>query len=115
MLFISLLFSAICKAPSDSHFAFLHFFFLGMILIHVSCTMLAKAVIQGPFRAHTEQADQPSESSQAPLGIPQPSQIEYRQQVALDLKSLCNQRSALMPLQNFSRMHNQAKRSKIRI
>ena len=26
----SLLFSAICKASSDSHFAFLHFFFLGM-------------------------------------------------------------------------------------
>ena len=29
----SLLFSAICKASSDNHFAFLHFFFLGMILI----------------------------------------------------------------------------------
>ena len=28
----SLLFSAICKASSDSHFAFLHFFFLGMVL-----------------------------------------------------------------------------------
>ena len=25
----SLLFSAICKASSDNHFAFLHFFFLG--------------------------------------------------------------------------------------
>ena len=29
----SLLFSAIYKASSDSHFAFLHFFFLGMVLI----------------------------------------------------------------------------------
>ena len=29
----SLLFSVICKACSDSHFAFLHFFFLGMVLI----------------------------------------------------------------------------------
>ena len=31
--FTSLLFSAICKPSSDNHFAFLHFFFLGMILI----------------------------------------------------------------------------------
>ena len=33
------LFTVICKASSDSHFAFLHFFFLGMILIPVSCTV----------------------------------------------------------------------------
>ena len=39
LLFISLLFTAICKASSDSHFAFLHLFFLGMVLIPVSCTM----------------------------------------------------------------------------
>ena len=32
----SLLFSAICKASSDNHFAFLHFFFLGMVLISTS-------------------------------------------------------------------------------
>ena len=37
--FASLLFTAICKASSDSHFAFLHFFFLEMILIPVSCTV----------------------------------------------------------------------------
>ena len=36
----SLLFSAICKDSSDNHFAFLHFFFLGMVLITASCTML---------------------------------------------------------------------------
>ena len=36
----SLLFSAICKPSSDNHFAFLHFFFLGMVLITDSCTML---------------------------------------------------------------------------
>ena len=35
----SLLFTAICKASSDSHFAFLHFFSMGMVLIPVSCTM----------------------------------------------------------------------------
>ena len=34
----SLLFSAICNASSDNHFAFLHFF-LGMVLITDSCTM----------------------------------------------------------------------------
>ena len=32
-------FSAICKASSDNHFTFLHFFFLGMVLITTSCTM----------------------------------------------------------------------------
>ena len=42
--FTSLLFSAICKASSDNHFAFLHFFFLGMVLIPVSCTMLEISV-----------------------------------------------------------------------
>ena len=39
LLFASLLFIAICKASSDNHFAFLHFFFLGMVLITASCTM----------------------------------------------------------------------------
>ena len=33
------LFSAICKTPSDNCFAFLHFSFLGMVLITASCTM----------------------------------------------------------------------------
>ena len=37
--FTSLLFTVVCKASSDSHFAFLHFFFLGMVLIPVSYTM----------------------------------------------------------------------------
>ena len=39
LLFDSLVFTAICKASSDSRFAFLHLFFLGMVLIPVSCTM----------------------------------------------------------------------------
>ena len=38
--FSSLLFSTICKASSDNHFAFLPFFFLGMVLITTSCTVL---------------------------------------------------------------------------
>ena len=42
--FTLLLFTAICKASSDSHFAFLHFFFLGMVLIPVSCTMSQTSV-----------------------------------------------------------------------
>ena len=37
--FTSLFFIAVCKASSDNHFAFLHFFFLRMILITASCTM----------------------------------------------------------------------------
>ena len=36
LLFASLLFTAICKASPDSHFAFLHFFSMGMVLIPVS-------------------------------------------------------------------------------
>ena len=40
----SLLFWAICKASSDNHFAFLHSFFLGMVLIPVSCTVLWTSV-----------------------------------------------------------------------
>ena len=41
---VSLVFSAIYKASSDNHFAFLHFFFLGMVLIPVSCTMSQTSV-----------------------------------------------------------------------
>ena len=37
--FTSHLFTAISKACSDSHFSFLHFFFGGMVVIPVSCTM----------------------------------------------------------------------------
>ena len=37
-LFTSLLFRAFRKASPDSHFAFLHFFSLEMVLIPVSCT-----------------------------------------------------------------------------
>ena len=40
LLFAFLLFTAICKASSDCHFAFLHYLFLGIVLILVSCTML---------------------------------------------------------------------------
>ena len=39
LLLTSLLFAAICKAYPDSCFAFLHFFFLRMALISVSCTV----------------------------------------------------------------------------
>ena len=36
LLFASLLFTAICKASSDSHLAYLYYFFLGMVLIPIS-------------------------------------------------------------------------------
>ena len=39
LLFASLLSSDIYKAASDNHFAFLHFFSMGMVLIPVSCPM----------------------------------------------------------------------------
>ena len=37
--FTSLLFSGICKASSDNHFAFFAFLFLWMVFIPASCTM----------------------------------------------------------------------------
>ena len=42
--FASLLLSAICEAFADTHFAFLHYFFLVMVLVTASCTMLQTAV-----------------------------------------------------------------------
>ena len=44
LLFASLLFTAICKASPDSHFDFLHFFSMGMVLISVSCIMSRTSV-----------------------------------------------------------------------
>ena len=44
LLFASLLVTAICKASPDTHFAFLHFFSMGMVLIPVSCTMSRTSV-----------------------------------------------------------------------
>ena len=43
-MFHSLLFSTICKASSDNHFAFLHFFSLWMVLITASYTMSQTSV-----------------------------------------------------------------------
>ena len=40
----SLLFSTICKAFTDNHFALLHFFFLEMILVTVYCTVLQSSI-----------------------------------------------------------------------
>ena len=44
LLFASLLFTAVCKASSDSHFAFFHLFSLGMVLLPVSYTMSQTSV-----------------------------------------------------------------------
>ena len=41
---LSLPFSAICKASSNNHFAFWHFFFLGIVLITASYTMSRTSV-----------------------------------------------------------------------
>ena len=42
--FTCLLFSAICKASSDNHFALFHFFFLVMVLVTASCTVLQTSI-----------------------------------------------------------------------
>ena len=38
--FTSVLFSTVCKALSDNHFAFFHLFFFGVVLVIASCTVL---------------------------------------------------------------------------
>ena len=43
-LLLLFFFTTIYKASSDNHFAFLHFFFLGMVLIIASCTMSETSV-----------------------------------------------------------------------
>ena len=42
--FTSLFFSPVCKASSDNHFPFLHFFFFEMVLITASCIILWTSV-----------------------------------------------------------------------
>ena len=42
--FGALLFLFICMASSDNHFACLHFFFLGMVSVITSCTLLQTSV-----------------------------------------------------------------------
>ena len=42
--FACLVFSAICKVSSDNHFALLHFFFFGMVLVTAFCAMLESSV-----------------------------------------------------------------------
>ena len=44
LVFASILSSAICQASLDNHFAFLFFFFFGMVLFAVSCTILQNCV-----------------------------------------------------------------------
>ena len=44
LLCLSLLFSAMCKTFLDNHFAFLHFFFFGMILVTTYYTLLQTSV-----------------------------------------------------------------------
>ena len=48
LLFLSPLFAAICKPSLDSHFAFLHFFFLGMVLLPVSCSVSWTSIHNSP-------------------------------------------------------------------
>ena len=43
-IFASFLFPVISKASSDSHFAFLHFSSMGVVLIPVYCTMLRTSI-----------------------------------------------------------------------
>ena len=62
------LFSAICKASSDSHFAVLHSFFLGMVLITGSCSVQFSSVTQSCLTLCD-----PHESQHARLPCPSPT------------------------------------------
>ena len=54
----SLLSSTICKPSSDNHFAFLHFFFLGMVLTPASCTMSLVCYISNNHKVSEAQNNQ---------------------------------------------------------
>ena len=60
LLFASHLFTAICKASSDIHFAFLHFFFWVMVLLPVSCTMSRTSVHSSSGIVHSSYRASPS-------------------------------------------------------
>ena len=67
--FTSLLFSAICKAPSDNDFAFLHFFFIGMVLVTTSCQSVSQfscSVVPDSLRLHELQHARPPCPSPTP-------------------------------------------------
>ena len=51
--FTSLLSSAVCKASLDNHFAFLHFFFFGIILVTISYTMLQASIHSSSYSLST--------------------------------------------------------------
>ena len=53
--------SAIYKASSDNHFAFLHFFFLGMVLITASCRLLKTSVHSSWHYTGDRNQDHPQE------------------------------------------------------
>ena len=61
-------FTAICKASSDSHFAFLHFFFLGMILIPDQLYVYIYPSLLGLLQASSHPT--PLGHHRAPIGAP---------------------------------------------
>ena len=68
LLFTSPLFTSICKASSDSHFAFLHFFFLGMILIPDQLYVYIYPSLLGLLQASSHPT--PLGHHRAPIGAP---------------------------------------------
>ena len=53
LAFTSLLSSAICKASLDNHFAFLHFFFWGMVLVQFSSVAQSCPTLCDPMNCGT--------------------------------------------------------------
>ena len=68
LLFASLLFTAICKASSDSHFAFLHFFFLGMVLVPDQLCVCISPSLSGLLQSSPHPS--PLGHPRAPVGAP---------------------------------------------
>ena len=65
----SLPFSAICKACLDDHFAFLHFFFWGMVLITASCKKSRTSV-------HSMDLTEPEDITKRTLEYPEELWVE---------------------------------------
>ena len=61
--------SAICKASPDNHFAFLHFFFQGTVLITASCMMLGTSVWPRERTGHSKHSPPTSQETTLHMDI----------------------------------------------
>ena len=93
--FRSLLFTAMCKASSDSHFVFLHFFFLGMVLFPVSCTVSRTSIHSSSGTLCIRSSPVNLKSLKAPISNAEEGEIEQFYEDLQDLLELTPKKNVL--------------------